>query len=194
MCVRVRACVCVNMCVSVCVCVCAQVCMHVVCVCVCVCVCVFQEWVWSKAKFESRKMTMDLLYNRMLSTGKVPQLEPKENPFYDADSLDMYLGRSGITENKSFYSLLFWFGGGCGGRVGQGVILDCLAHLSVCSSVCCCFLTRQYLLNPVTICNQTLCIALPQGRVSCKKIRLLFSRSKSQQGFNSPTKLLLHIP
>ena len=62
-----------------------------------VCVCVFQEWVWSKAKFESRKMTMDLLYNRMLSTGKVPQLEPKENPFYDADSLDMYLGRSGIT-------------------------------------------------------------------------------------------------
>ena len=91
MCVCVRACVCEHVCVCVCVCVCAQVCMHVV------CVCVFQEWVWSKAKFESRKMTMDLLYNRMLSTGKVPQLEPKENPFYDADSLDMYLGRSGIT-------------------------------------------------------------------------------------------------
>ena len=95
--------VCVCACVCACVCVCVFVCVHM-CVCahVCtsmhvVCVCVFQEWVWSKAKFESRKMTMDLLYNRVLSTGKVPQLEPKENPFYDADSLDMYLGRSGIT-------------------------------------------------------------------------------------------------
>ena len=96
-CVCACVCACVCVCVFVCVhmCVCAHVCtsMHVV----CVCVCVFQEWVWSKAKFESRKMTMDLLYNRVLSTGKVPQLEPKENPFYDADSLDMYLGRSGIT-------------------------------------------------------------------------------------------------
>ena len=92
-CACVCACVCVCVCVCVHMCVCAHVCtsMHVV------CVCVFQEWVWSKAKFESRKMTMDLLYNRVLSTGKVPQLEPKENPFYDADSLDMYLGRSGIT-------------------------------------------------------------------------------------------------
>ncbi|XP_076441921.1 kinesin-like protein KIF28 [Babylonia areolata] len=56
-----------------------------------------KEWIWSKRKFEDRKMLMDQLYENFLSTGKAPKLNKKNDPFHDAENLDVYLGRCKVS-------------------------------------------------------------------------------------------------
>ena len=53
---------------------------------------VFQEWLWSKAKFEARKLAIDELNEQFLSDGKLPSLK-NDNLFCEKANLDVYLGR-----------------------------------------------------------------------------------------------------